>query len=104
MLTPVGSSFFHPATLRRHHIVELAVVMTIREVAEVLKVGTKTVYTMAQNGEAPAFKIGGQWRFRRADIDRWIQAQVDDCSGAGRSSGGPSAPGGGADDDEGENA
>jgi excisionase family DNA binding protein len=41
-----------------------------------LKVADKTVYTMAQKGEIPAFKVRGQWRFRRVDIDAWIQAQT----------------------------
>ncbi len=52
-------------------------ILTIREVAAVLKVGTKTIYTMAQSGELPGFKVGGQWRFRRGDIDAWIQVRVD---------------------------
>lgn len=77
-------------------------VLTIRDVAEVLKVGTKTVYTMAQSGELPAFKVGGQWRFLRADIDRWIQARVDDRSGPWQQSRGSTGPGAGADDDEGD--
>ena len=35
----------------------------------------KTVYTMAQQGELPAFKVRGQWRFKRTDIDQWIEKQ-----------------------------
>jgi excisionase family DNA binding protein len=35
------------------------------------------VYTMAQNREVSAFKIRGQWRFRRNDIDRWIDDHRD---------------------------
>ncbi len=35
----------------------------------------KTVYTLAQKGQLPAFKVGGQWRFKRADIDAWIERQ-----------------------------
>ena len=62
-------------------MVDALEVLTIRDVADLLNVGTKTVYTMAQNGELPAFKVGGQWRFRRADIDMWIQARVDARSG-----------------------
>jgi len=31
---------------------------------------------MAQKGELPAFKVGGQWRFRRADLDAWIDAKT----------------------------
>jgi hypothetical protein len=31
---------------------------------------------MAQNGELPGFKVCGQWRFRRTDVDAWIDAQT----------------------------
>lgn len=50
-------------------------VMRIREVAALLKVGEKTAYSMAQTGELPAFKVRGQWRFSRKDIDMWIEQQ-----------------------------
>jgi len=51
-------------------------ILTLPEVAQLLKVAQKTVYTMAQKGELPAFKVGGQWRFRRADLDAWIDAKT----------------------------
>lgn len=44
-------------------------ILTLPEVAQLLKVAEKTVYTMAQKGALPAFKVGGQWRFKRDDID-----------------------------------
>ncbi|GAB6193914.1 methylation-associated defense system helix-turn-helix domain-containing protein MAD1 [Desulforhopalus sp. IMCC35007] len=50
-------------------------VLKIRNVAALLKVGEKTIYTMAQSGELPAFKVRGQWRFSRKDIDMWIEQQ-----------------------------
>ncbi|MBA56403.1 MAG: DNA-binding protein [Pseudomonadales bacterium] len=50
-------------------------VLTIKEVAALLKVGEKTIYSMAQSGELPAFKVRGQWRFSRKDIDAWIEQQ-----------------------------
>ena len=50
-------------------------VLTIKEVAALLKLAEKTVYAMAQAGEIPAFKIRGQWRIRRADLDEWIEDQ-----------------------------
>lgn len=50
-------------------------VLKIKDVAVLLKVGEKTIYTMAQSGELPAFKVRGQWRFSRKDIDDWIEAQ-----------------------------
>lgn len=50
-------------------------ILTVPEVAQLLKVAEKTVYTMAQKGELPAFKVRGQWRFKRVDIDQWIEQQ-----------------------------
>jgi excisionase family DNA binding protein len=51
------------------------VVLTLKDVAALLKVGEKTIYSMAQAGELPAFKVRGQWRFSRKDIDAWIEQQ-----------------------------
>ncbi len=50
--------------------------LTIKEVAALLKLAEKTVYSMAQNGELPAFKVRGQWRIRRVDLDSWILRQM----------------------------
>jgi len=52
-------------------------ILTVVEVATLLKVADKTVYTMAQQREIPAFKVRGQWRFRRVDIDEWIEKQKE---------------------------
>lgn len=51
-------------------------ILTIREVAALLRLADKTVYSMAQSGEIPAFKVRGQWRIRRADLDRWLDEQA----------------------------
>jgi len=58
-------------------------ILTVQDVATLLKVADKTVYTMAQRGELPAFKVRGQWRFRRSDLDAWIAAQTRRNSGKG---------------------
>lgn len=50
-------------------------VIKVKDVADLLKVGEKTVYSMAQSGELPGFKVRGQWRFSRKDIDDWIETQ-----------------------------
>ena len=50
-------------------------VLRLKDVAALLKVGEKTIYSMAQAGELPAFKVRGQWRFSRQDIDAWIEQQ-----------------------------
>ena len=50
-------------------------ILTINEVASYLKVAERTVYRLAAAKKIPAFKVGGSWRFSRADIDRWINQQ-----------------------------
>ena len=52
-------------------------VMTVREVAAFLNVHEKTVYRLAQRRELPAFKVAGAWRFKREDIDLWIESQKE---------------------------
>jgi excisionase family DNA binding protein len=51
-------------------------VLTFHELAALRRVGLPTAYTLAQNGEVPGFKVGGQWRFRRRDIEAWIDDQT----------------------------
>ena len=50
--------------------------MTIKEVAELLKASERTLYRLVRSGCLPAFKLGGMWRFRRSDIDAWIERQI----------------------------
>ncbi len=51
--------------------------MTVREVAAYLNVNEKTVYRLAQRRDLPAFKVAGAWRFKREDIDLWIERQKE---------------------------
>ncbi|MBK6907451.1 MAG: helix-turn-helix domain-containing protein [Rhodocyclaceae bacterium] len=41
-----------------------------------LKVAEKTIYRLVGTKKIPAFKVGGAWRFSRADIDQWIKQQT----------------------------
>lgn len=50
-------------------------ILTIKEVADYLKVTERTIYRLAAAKQIPAFKVGGSWRFARADIDSWIRQQ-----------------------------
>lgn len=56
-------------------------IMTIRDVARVLKLAEKTVYAMAAEGELPAFKVRGQWRVRRVDFEGWLSRQAGATGG-----------------------
>lgn len=46
--------------------------LTVRDLADLLKVDEKTVYRMAQRGDLPGFKVSGSWRFEESDIRSWI--------------------------------
>jgi excisionase family DNA binding protein len=46
--------------------------LTLREVAEVLRLSTRTVREYVQRGEIEGRIIGGRWRFRRADLDSFF--------------------------------
>ena len=50
-------------------------ILTVKELSEYLKLNEKTAYRLAAKGEIPGFKVGGSWRFNKADIDQWIQEQ-----------------------------
>lgn len=50
-------------------------IMTVKEVADYLRVNQRTVYRLAVEGKLPGFKVGATWRFKRSDIDGWITAQ-----------------------------
>ena len=52
-------------------------IMTIREVADYLKLTEKTAYRLTAEGKIPGFKVGGSWRFKKTDIERWIKEQTD---------------------------
>ena len=51
-------------------------ILTLKEVAEYLKLAEKTAYRLAAEGKLPGFKLGGSWRFRSGDIERWIDEKT----------------------------
>jgi excisionase family DNA binding protein len=50
-------------------------IFTIKELSTYLKLAEKTAYRLASDGKLPGFKVGGAWRFRKAEVDRWIKEQ-----------------------------
>jgi excisionase family DNA binding protein len=47
--------------------------MTIREIADYLRLSKVTVYKMTRQGKIPALKIGKQWRYDKSEIDSWVK-------------------------------
>lgn len=46
--------------------------LTLKEVAECVKVNERTVYRWVVNGELPAYKLGKIWRVKPSELDLWI--------------------------------
>ena len=51
----------------------MAEFLTLQEVADYLRVTTKTIYRLLGKGKIPAIKVGRQWRFDKSAIDKWIK-------------------------------
>jgi excisionase family DNA binding protein len=56
-----------------------ALLLTTEEVLAYLRVTPRTIYRLIHSGELPAMRIGRQWRFRRNDLDAWLERQRPAC-------------------------
>lgn len=54
---------------------ETFVILTVREVAEYLRLSQAKVYRLAKQGSLPVFRIGRAWRFRKDLLDEWLVRQ-----------------------------
>jgi PTS system nitrogen regulatory IIA component len=61
-------------------------ILTIEEVAKYLRVSERTAYEWAQRGEIPAGKIGTVWRFKRSEIEQWVNDRLQVSRLASRAS------------------
>ena len=48
-------------------------IMTLEEMARYLKIGKSTLYKMVREDKIPVVKIANQWKFRKEEIDKWLQ-------------------------------
>jgi excisionase family DNA binding protein len=54
---------------------QLEAFLTTEEVLGYLNTTPGTIYRLIRSGELPAVRIGRQWRFRRSDLDAWVERQ-----------------------------
>lgn len=54
---------------------DMDALLTTRQLQELLQVDRITIYRMLNDGRLQGFKVGGQWRFSRQAIERWLQEQ-----------------------------
>jgi excisionase family DNA binding protein len=52
---------------------QLSDLLTVKEVAEMLRVSQPTVLRMIEDGELPAIRVRNQWRIRRSELDAYLQ-------------------------------
>jgi len=64
------------------HLPNDEVFLTTEEVLEYLQVNLRTVYRLIKAGKIPAVRVGRQWRFRKRDIDAWLDGQRSRANGA----------------------
>jgi excisionase family DNA binding protein len=57
------------------HLPQDEIFLTTEEVLEYLQVNLRTVYRLIKAGKIPAVRVGRQWRFRKRDIDSWLDTQ-----------------------------
>jgi excisionase family DNA binding protein len=57
-------------------------VMTLREVAALLRIHPASMYQLLRDRRIPAFKIGSDWRFNREQIDKWRLSQTGVTGGS----------------------
>jgi excisionase family DNA binding protein len=65
------------------HVPTDEVFLTTEEVLEYLQVNLRTVYRLIKAGKIPAVRVGRQWRFRKRDIDAWLDSQRTHQQAAG---------------------
>ncbi|MDR0494076.1 MAG: PTS sugar transporter subunit IIA [Treponema sp.] len=51
-------------------------ILTIEEVAKYLRVSERTIYDWAQKGEIPSGKIGTAWRFKKSEVEQWVNERL----------------------------
>jgi excisionase family DNA binding protein len=51
--------------------------LTVKQVADYLKIDKFTVYRLVTQGKIPAYKVGSQWRFNRKMLDRWLRQNLN---------------------------
>jgi excisionase family DNA binding protein len=57
--------------------------LTVREVADTMRVSTMTVYRLIKGGELQAIRVGKHFRIRESDLSGYLDAQIVRGGGGG---------------------
>ena len=58
--------------------------LTPNEISKILRIHPFTVTRLAREGKIPAFKVGGIWRFRKDQFERWVEERTSGATKRGR--------------------
>ncbi len=47
-------------------------ILTVKELAEYLKMKPVTIYKLSKQGKIPAFRVASSWRYKKELIDKWL--------------------------------
>ena len=56
---------------------EYPTILTIKQCQEILQIGKNLMLHLVHNEEIPAFRVGKQWRIRKADLERFMDDAVE---------------------------
>lgn len=51
--------------------------LSIKQIADLLKLSERTVYRLANKGEIPGFRVGNSWRFKRSLVEEWMDQRTE---------------------------
>jgi excisionase family DNA binding protein len=72
---------WYTAATREGYALFVDDLLTTKQLQDLLQVDRITIYRMLGDGRLHGFKVGGQWRFSRQEIEAWLQEQQSGMDG-----------------------
>jgi excisionase family DNA binding protein len=63
-----------------NNIAQQEELLTAKEASKYLKISPRTLYRHIRKHQIPAFKLGGEWRFVKSELDKWLIKKVQELS------------------------
>ena len=63
-----------------NNIAQQEELLTAKEASKYLKISPRTLYRHIRKHQIPAFKLGGEWRFIKSELDKWLIRKVQELS------------------------
>lgn len=76
LLTYAGATDIVADPSAHQHRIPVPDLFTPKQLAEYLQLSPRTVYRLLERNELPGFRVGGQWRFRKSEVDYWLDRRL----------------------------